>query len=168
MVGTYGGKMASPMPSGTADFFSDTKSIPSREMRLAAVDAPLGDEQKGEDPTTTALLSRVAELVGKEDALFMPSATMANEIAVAVHCRPGDEMICERSSHIVNFEAGGPGLLAGSPDPDGSRAPTACSAPTTSRPLSDPRATCTSPRPPWWLLSRPPTWEVGLFGPSSS
>ncbi len=113
MVGTYGGKKASPMPPGTADFYSDTKSIPSREMRQAAVDAPLGDEQKGEDPTTIELLSRVAELVGKEDALFMPSATMANEIAVAVHCRPGDEMICERSSHIVNFEAGGPGLLAG-------------------------------------------------------
>ena len=101
------------MPPGTADFYSDTKSIPSREMRLAALEAPLGDEQKGEDPTATELLERVARLLGKEDALFMPSATMANEIAVAVHCRPGDEMISERSSHLVNFEAGGPGLLAG-------------------------------------------------------
>ena len=112
MAGTYGGKKAGPVPPGTADFFSDTKSLPSMEMRLAAVEAPLGDEQKGEDPTTTELLERVSEMLGKEDALFMPSATMANEIAVAVHCRPGDEMIIERSSHLVNFEAGGPGLLA--------------------------------------------------------
>ena len=113
MVGTYGGNKATPLPPGTADFYSDGKSIPSRAMRMAAVDAPLGDEQKGEDPTTSELLARVADLLGKEDALFLPAATMANEIALAVHCRPGDEVICERSSHIVNFESGGPGLLAG-------------------------------------------------------
>ncbi len=101
------------MPPGTADFYSDGKSIPPREMRETALDAVLGDEQKGEDPTTTELLERTAELLGKEDALFMPSATMANEIAVAVHSRPGDEIICERSSHVVNFESGGPGVLAG-------------------------------------------------------
>ena len=113
MAGSYGGKQVGPLPPGVADFYSDTKSIPSRKMRQAALDAPIGDEQKGEDPTTTKLLTRVAALLGKEDALFMPSATMANEIAVAVHCRPGDEMICDRSSHIVNFEGGGPGFLAG-------------------------------------------------------
>ncbi len=113
MAGTYGGTKANPLPPGTADFYSDGKSIPPREMREAALHAPLGDEQKGEDPTTTELLERVIELLGKEDALFMPAATMANEIAIAVLCRPGDEIICERSSHIVNFEAGGPGLLAG-------------------------------------------------------
>ncbi len=112
MARIYGGAPATPLPPGIADFYSDGKSIPPREMREAAMDAPLGDEQKGEDPTTTELLNRVAELLGKDDALFMPSATMANEIAVAVHCRPGDELICERFSHIVNFEAGGPGLLA--------------------------------------------------------
>ncbi|MCE2527229.1 MAG: aminotransferase class I/II-fold pyridoxal phosphate-dependent enzyme [Actinomycetia bacterium] len=113
MAGTFGGKKAGALPPGVADFYSDTKSMPSRQMREAAMDAPMGDEQKGEDPTTTKLLERTAELLGKEDALFMPSATMANEIAVAVHCRPGDEMICERASHIVNYEAGGPGLLGG-------------------------------------------------------
>ena len=112
-MGSYGGKPAGPLPPGIADFYSDGKSIPPRAMREAALDAPLGDEQKGEDPTTTEFLTRVAALLGKEDALFMPSATMANEIAVAVHCRRGDEMICERSSHIVNFEGGGPGYLAG-------------------------------------------------------
>ena len=113
MAGTYGGKRASPLPPGTADFYSDGKSIPPREMREAALDAPLGDEQEEGDPTTARLVDRVAELLGKEDALFLPAATMANELAVAVHCRRGDEIICEKSSHIVNFEAGGPGLLAG-------------------------------------------------------
>ncbi|MCQ3804203.1 MAG: aminotransferase class I/II-fold pyridoxal phosphate-dependent enzyme [Acidimicrobiia bacterium] len=113
VAGTYGGTKPNPLPPGTADFYSDGKSIPPREMREAALDAPLGDEQKGEDPTTTKLLERTAELLGKEDALFLPAATMANEIAIAVLCRPGDEIICERSSHIVNFEAGGPGVLAG-------------------------------------------------------
>lgn len=113
MAGTYGGKKGQPVPPGTADFYSDTKSMPSRRMRQAAIEAPLGDEQKGEDPTTTELLDRVTGLLGKEDSLFMPSATMANEIAVAAHCRPGDEIITERSSHLVNFEAGGPGFLAG-------------------------------------------------------
>ena len=113
MAGSIGGKKAGPLPPGTADFYSDMKSKPSREMREAALDAPLGDEQKGEDPTTTELLARVSDLLGMEDALFMPSATMANEIAVAIHCQPGDEIIVERSSHLVNFEAGGPGMLAG-------------------------------------------------------
>ena len=113
MAGTFGGKKAGPLPAGTADFYSDTKSIPSPQMREAAMGALLGDEQKGEDPTTAELLERVAAMLGKEDALFMPSATMANEIALAVHCRPGDEIITERSSHVVNFEGGGPGILAG-------------------------------------------------------
>ena len=113
MAGTYGGKKATPIPPGTADFYSDTKSMPSRQMREAAIDAPIGDEQKGEDPTTARLIERVTELLGKEDAIFMPSATMANEVALMAHCRPGDEFVCERSSHIVNFETGGPGALAG-------------------------------------------------------
>ncbi len=112
MAGIYGGKQTTT-PPGTTDFFSDTKSIPSREMREAALDAPIGDEQKGEDPTTARLLDRVAEILGKQDAIFMASATMANEVALAAHCRPGDEVICERTSHIVNFEAGGSGAIAG-------------------------------------------------------
>ena len=113
MAGIYGGKQGTPMPPGTADFYSDTKTIPSPGMRKTAVEAPLGDEQKGEDPTASELIARVTEILGKEDAIFMPSATMANEVALMAHCRPGDEMICERSSHVVNFEAGGPGVLAG-------------------------------------------------------
>ena len=113
MAGIYGGKSATPLPDGVADFYSDTKSKPSLAMREAALEARVGDEQKGEDPTTTELLDRVAELLGKEDAIFMPSGTMANEVALAAHCRPGDEIVCDRSSHIVNFESGGPGGLAG-------------------------------------------------------
>ena len=95
------------------NFYSDTQTKPSRAMLEAALDAPLGDEQKGADPTTRALEERVAELLGKEDAVFLPSGTMCNQIALRVHCRPGDEVICERTCHIVNFEGGGGSAIAG-------------------------------------------------------
>ena len=94
-------------------FYSDTQTRPSRAMLEAAFDAPVGDEQRGEDPTTNALCDRVADMLGQEAAVFLPSGTMANEIAIAVHCRPGDEVICDRTSHIVNFEGGGPAALSG-------------------------------------------------------
>ncbi|MEM7092963.1 MAG: threonine aldolase family protein [Actinomycetota bacterium] len=95
------------------DFYSDTKSKPSAAMRAAALDCEVGDEQKGEDPTTNELCGRVAELLGKEAAVFLPSGTMCNEIAINVWVRPGEEIICERSSHIVNFETGGPSAISG-------------------------------------------------------
>ncbi len=95
------------------DFYSDTKTRPTRAMREAMLTAEVGDEQKGEDPTTAALEARVAELLGKEAAVFLPSGTMCNEIAIRVHCRPGDEIICARSSHIVGFEGGGPAAISG-------------------------------------------------------
>ena len=95
------------------NFYSDTQTKPSRAMLEAALTAPLGDEQKGADPTTRALEERVAELLGKEDAVFLPSGTMCNQIALRVHCRPGDEVICERTCHIVNFEGGGGSAIAG-------------------------------------------------------
>ena len=95
------------------DFYSDTKSIPTNAMLESIVSAPLGDEQKGEDPTTTKLEARVAKLLGKEAAVFMISGTMCNEIAVRVHCRPGDEVICDTSSHLLNFECGSPAALSG-------------------------------------------------------
>ncbi len=95
------------------DFYSDTKSLPSKEMLEAIVSAPLGDEQKAEDPTTAELERRVAELLGKEAAVFMISGTMCNEIAVRVHCRPGDEIICDATSHLLNFECGSPAALSG-------------------------------------------------------
>jgi len=95
------------------DLSSDTATRPSTEMRAFMMQAPVGDEQKQEDPTVNALQERVAALLGKEAALFVPSATMANEIAVKVHTRPGDEVILDRTAHLVHAEAGGPAVLSG-------------------------------------------------------
>lgn len=94
-------------------FYSDTQTRPTPAMRRAMAEAEVGDEQRGEDPTTNALCARVADLLGKEAAVFLPSGTMANEIALRVHCVPGDEVIGEARCHIVNYEAGGPAALAG-------------------------------------------------------
>lgn len=95
------------------DFFSDTKTIPTRGMREAILDAVVGDEQKDEDPTTRALCDRVANLLGKEAAILLPTGTMCNEIAVKLHTQPGDEVICEETCHLINFETGGPAALSG-------------------------------------------------------
>ncbi|MEL6980384.1 MAG: threonine aldolase family protein, partial [Pseudomonadota bacterium] len=95
------------------NFYSDTQTKPTRAMREAMLDAPVGDERHGEDPTTNALLERVADLLGMEAAVFLPSGTMCNEIAIAVQCRPGDEVICSRESHIIFAEGGGPAALSG-------------------------------------------------------
>jgi threonine aldolase len=94
------------------DLYSDTKTKPSPGMRKAMADAEVGDEQKMEDPTVNRLRERVCELLGKEDAVFLPSGTMANQIAIRVHCRPGDEVIADRTAHIVNSEGGGPAANA--------------------------------------------------------
>ena len=75
--------------------------------------APVGDEQKREDPTANALQERAADLLGKEAALFLPSATMANLIALKVHVKPGDEIIAARNAHIVGWEGGGYAAVAG-------------------------------------------------------
>ncbi|HYF16852.1 MAG TPA: threonine aldolase family protein [Ramlibacter sp.] len=95
------------------DLYSDTKTRPTPAMRLAIAQAEVGDEQHGEDPTVTRLTDRAAALLGKQAAVFLPSGTMANEIAVAVHCRPGDEVLAHEHSHLLNFEAGGAAGLAG-------------------------------------------------------
>jgi threonine aldolase len=95
------------------DLFSDTVTRPTPEMRRFMCDAEVGDEQKGEDPTVNLLQETVAELLGKEAALFLPSGTMCNEIAIRVHCRPGDEMLAHRTAHPIHFETGGPAALAG-------------------------------------------------------
>ena len=95
------------------DLFSDTVTRPTLEMRRFMCDAEVGDEQKFEDPTVNLLQDTVAELLGKEAALFLPSGTMCNEIAIRVHCRPGDEMIAHRTAHPIHYESGGPAALAG-------------------------------------------------------
>lgn len=95
------------------NFYSDTQTRPSRAMLEAALTADTGDEQSDRDPTTLALCERVAEMLGQEAAVFMPSGTMCNQVAIAVHVRPADEVICERTSHIVTSEGGGMASLAG-------------------------------------------------------
>ncbi|MBT6277934.1 MAG: threonine aldolase family protein [Chromatiales bacterium] len=82
-------------------------------MREAMANAPVGDEQHMADPSVNRLCSTVADLLGKESAVFLPSGTMCNEIALLVHCRAGDEIYAHESAHITNFEAGGPSALAG-------------------------------------------------------
>ena len=89
------------------DLRSDTVTQPSAGMRQAMLDAPVGDDVFGEDESIQALQRRCAELTGHEAALFCPSGTMTNQIAIQVHTRPGDEVICDKLSHIYNYEGGG-------------------------------------------------------------
>jgi len=95
------------------DLRSDTVTRPSPGMRKAMHEAEVGDDVYGEDPTVNRLQERVAEMLGKEAALFVPSGTMANQASLMAHTRPGDEIIIERTSHLPNHEAGGLAALAG-------------------------------------------------------
>jgi threonine aldolase len=95
------------------DLYSDTQTKPSPGMRRAMAEAEVGDEQRGEDPSTNLLQERVADLLGKEAAMFLPSGTMCNQIAMLVHCRQGDEIIGAEVTHLFTSEAGGASALAG-------------------------------------------------------
>ena len=95
------------------DIRSDTVTKPSAGMRAAMAAAEVGDDVYGEDPTVNKLEERVADLLGKEAALFVPSGSMSNQIAVKTHTQPGDEIILEEYCHIYNWEAGGPAFLSG-------------------------------------------------------
>jgi len=95
------------------DLRSDTMTRPSPGMRAAMAAAEVGDEQYGEDPTVTALELRVAELLGHEAAVYLPTATMGNQIALGILTRPGDELIVEEGAHIVVSELGGAARHAG-------------------------------------------------------
>lgn len=95
------------------DLYSDTQTRPTDEMRKAVASAEVGDEQMSEDPTVAALIEKVCKLLGQEDAVFLPSGTMANEIAILVHCRQGDEVLAHTTSHVINFEGGAPAAFAG-------------------------------------------------------
>jgi threonine aldolase len=94
------------------NLYSDTQSQPTPAMREAMASAEVGDEQQRLDPSVNTLCREVTELLGKEDALFLPSGTMCNQISLAVHCGAGDEIIADRSAHIINSEAGGPAVLS--------------------------------------------------------
>lgn len=89
------------------DLFSDTATRPTRAMKEAMMNAPLGDEQIGEDPTTKQLETVMAEKLGKSAALFVPSATMANQLALRLQVQPGEEIIADENCHIFNAEGGG-------------------------------------------------------------
>ena len=95
------------------DLRSDTVTRPSPAMREAMATAPVGDDQYGEDPSVNALQERVAALLGKEAALWLPSGTMANQVALRVLTRPGDDVIVGRESHAVWHETGGSAANAG-------------------------------------------------------
>jgi threonine aldolase len=95
------------------DLRSDTLTQPTREMRAAIASAEVGDEQKREDPTVIALEERSAELLGQEEAVFVPTATMANQIALKVLSQPGEEVLSEALSHVFRYELGGPAVHSG-------------------------------------------------------
>jgi threonine aldolase len=104
----------SVVPSLTMiDLRSDTVTKPSQVMREAMARAEVGDDVFGEDPTVNRLQEVAARLLGKEAALFVPSGTMANQLAVRLHTNPGDEMIVESGSHVVRYESGAAAGLSG-------------------------------------------------------
>ena len=91
------------------NLYSDTQTLPTEAMRRAIASAEVADEQRLADPTTNLLQERVAELLGQEAALFLPTGTMCNQISFRLHARPGgDELILDRSAHPIIAEAGGP------------------------------------------------------------
>ncbi len=95
------------------DLRSDTVTRPTAGMRQAIAAAEVGDEQMREDPSVNALQERAASLLGQEWALFLPTATMANQIALKLHARPGDVLVAEELSHVLIYEFGGPAVHAG-------------------------------------------------------
>jgi threonine aldolase len=126
------------------DLFSDTVTRPTEPMRRFMCAAEVGDEQQREDPTVNQLQDMVAELLGKEAALFLPSGTMCNQVAFAVHCRAGDEILLQELAHPLLYEVGGPAALTGA----------------VLRPLSGPRGQFTGQqvraaiRPPAYYMPR--------------
>jgi threonine aldolase len=95
------------------DLRSDTVTQPTDAMKQAMIEAPLGDDVLGDDPTVLALQERCATLLGKEAAVFVPSGSMANQIAIAAQTRPGDEIIAHEYSHIYQYEAAAPAAISG-------------------------------------------------------
>jgi threonine aldolase len=96
-----------------ADFRSDTLTRPTPAMRRAMAEAEVGDDVFGEDPTVNRLEARIAELLGKEAGLFVPSGTMANQIAFRVLTEPGDEIVMEADAHPFHYESGGAAVISG-------------------------------------------------------
>ena len=95
------------------DLRSDTVTKPTTAMLEAMFSAKVGDDVFNEDPTIIELEQKAATLFGKEAALFCPSGTMTNQIAIKVHTKPGDEIICDQTAHVYNYEGGGIGFNSG-------------------------------------------------------
>jgi threonine aldolase len=95
------------------NLYSDTQTRPSRAMKEAMMAAETGDEQGGSDPTVWELCDRAAAVLGKQAAMFLPSGTMCNQVAIATHCRRGDEVLAHEDAHIQSSEAGAPGAISG-------------------------------------------------------
>ena len=102
----------SPVPV-RVNLYSDTQTKPTAAMKAAMMEAEVGDEQNGDDPTVNALCERMAALLGKQAAMFLPTGTMCNQVAILGHCRPGDEILAHETAHILTSEGGAPGALAG-------------------------------------------------------
>jgi threonine aldolase len=101
------------MPDKIIDLRSDTVTKPTPGMRAAMANAEVGDDVYFEEPTVNALQERIADLLGKEAAVYVPSGTMSNQIGLRVHCSPGDEFICEVGCHIYNYEQAAFAQLSG-------------------------------------------------------
>jgi threonine aldolase len=100
-------------PPVRINLYSDTQTRPTAAMKAAMMEAEVGDEQHGDDPTVHALCDRMAALLGKEAAMFLPSGTMCNVIALNTHCRNGDEVLAHESAHILTSEGGSHAAIAG-------------------------------------------------------
>ncbi|MEN8194571.1 MAG: beta-eliminating lyase-related protein, partial [Bacteroidota bacterium] len=95
------------------DLRSDTVTKPNQAMREAMMNAEVGDDVYKEDPTVNKLQKYCAELFGKEDALFVPSGVMGNQLCLNALTQPGDEVICDKNAHIFQYESGSPAMLSG-------------------------------------------------------
>lgn len=104
---------ATDLPPVRVNLYSDTQTKPSAAMKDAMMRAEVGDEQHGDDPTVHELCDRMTALLGKQAAVFLPSGTMCNQIAVRTHCTAGDEVIAHETAHIIQNEGGGVGALTG-------------------------------------------------------
>jgi threonine aldolase len=107
------GRIPGEAAAAVIDLRSDTLTQPSAGMRKAMAEAVVGDEQKREDPTVISLEERAAELLGQEEAVYLPTATMANQIALRTLTEPGDEVVAEAMAHVFRYELGGPAVHSG-------------------------------------------------------
>src|SRR6478672_3747920 len=95
------------------DLYSDTLTKPSPEMRRSMAEAEVGDEQRREDPSTTKLQTMVAQLLGKEAAVFLPSGAMCNAVAIKTHTQHSDAILCDRFAHVYRSEFGSHSVIGG-------------------------------------------------------